>query len=96
MPLADDHLLYVADPLFTLPLLVAALLLLRVKTGHPLRKLVAALGLLRADTALAGQLTRAFHQDVQDDERIEPQRWKGRSRLRQLGEKAARLVSPLL
>jgi len=48
------------------------------------------------DTALAGQLTRAFHQDVQDAERIEPRTWKGRSRLRQLGEKAARLVSPLL
>ncbi len=48
------------------------------------------------DTALAGQLTRAFYQDVQDAERIEPQQWKGRSRLRQFGEKAARLVSPLL
>jgi inner membrane protein len=48
------HLLYVADPLFTLPLLVAALLLWRVKTGHSLRKRAAALGLLWAAVYLGG------------------------------------------
>lgn len=48
------HLLYVADPLFTLPVLAAALLLLRVKTGHPLRRKVAALGLFWAAVYLGG------------------------------------------
>ncbi len=48
------HLLYVADPLFTLPLLVAALVLLRVKTGHSLRRKVAALGLLWSAVYLGG------------------------------------------
>jgi cardiolipin synthase len=48
------------------------------------------------DTALAGQLGRAFHEDLLHAERIVPQQWQARSRLRQLGEKVARLVSPLL
>jgi inner membrane protein len=48
------HLVYVADPLFTLPLLVAALLLLRVKTGRPLRRKAVALGLLWAAVYLGG------------------------------------------
>jgi cardiolipin synthase len=48
------------------------------------------------DTAMAGQLTWTFHQDMRDADPIVPQHWQRRSRLRQLGEKVARLVSPLL
>ena len=42
------HLLYVADPLFTLPVLVAALLLLRTDTVRAARQRTVALGLLWA------------------------------------------------
>jgi len=42
----------VADPLFTLPLLIAALLLLRLSTRHPTRQKAVALGLLWAGTYL--------------------------------------------
>ncbi len=48
------HLLYVADPLFTLPLLGAVLGLLWFKTGHPLRRKAAALGLLWPAVYLGG------------------------------------------
>jgi inner membrane protein len=48
------HLLYVADPSFTLPLLVAALGLLWLRTGHPLRRKAVALGLLWPAAYLGG------------------------------------------
>ncbi len=48
------------------------------------------------DGAVAGQLRDIFLADLEHARRIDPQRWQDRSLYRQLAERTARLVSPLL
>ncbi len=45
---------------------------------------------------IANELKNIFYNDLKDAEKIDPARWSRRSRPRQLMEKAARLLSPLL
>lgn len=44
----------------------------------------------------ADELRRAFYEDIKDAEKIDPLAWQNRSKYRQLLEKIARLLSPLL
>ena len=48
------------------------------------------------DVEIAGQLSDIFYNDLKDAERIDEASWSKRSRLKQLWQKIARLVSPLL
>jgi cardiolipin synthase len=48
------------------------------------------------DTDLAEELSSAFYQDLTHAQQIDAQQWQQRSRIEKLGEKVARLVSPLL
>lgn len=48
------------------------------------------------DPEIANQLSDIFYADLEDAERIDPVRWDHRPKLKQLLEKTARLVSPLL
>jgi cardiolipin synthase len=48
------------------------------------------------DHAIAGQLRDAFFDDLKEADKIDPKIWAKRSRISQLPEKLARLLSPLL
>lgn len=48
------------------------------------------------DTAIAKQMQQIFYTDLKDCERIDRERWRKRDIYRQMLEKTARLVSPLL
>jgi cardiolipin synthase A/B len=48
------------------------------------------------DQEIAGQLREAFMDDMKDANRIDPAVWAKRTKLSQLPEKLARLLSPLL
>jgi cardiolipin synthase len=48
------------------------------------------------DEELAGELTDVFYEDIKDGEKIDAEKWKIRPWHKQLVEKIARLVSPLL
>lgn len=48
------------------------------------------------DTEIAGELADIFYKDIEGAERIDPRAWEKRPFLRQLLEKTARLISPLL
>jgi cardiolipin synthase len=48
------------------------------------------------DEAISQQLRNAFYNDLKYAERIDPERWNNRKIYRQLPERIARLVSPLL
>lgn len=48
------------------------------------------------DVDVANQLADVFYADLMDAEKIDPQQWRDRPLARQLLEKSARLVSPLL
>ncbi len=48
------------------------------------------------DEETAAELSAVFYQDLQESDYIDPERWLNRSRVSQLLEKTARLVSPLL
>jgi cardiolipin synthase len=48
------------------------------------------------DEALANELSDLFYMDIEDAERIDANMWLNRSNWKQLFEKTARLVSPLM
>ncbi|WP_317130919.1 cardiolipin synthase [Pedobacter frigoris] len=48
------------------------------------------------DNKIGTELTEVFYQDLQDAEKIDPEEWAARPSYKQLLEKAARLLSPLL
>lgn len=48
------------------------------------------------DEELAGELANVFYSDIQDADKIDKEEWLKRSRFIKLGERTARLVSPLL
>ncbi|HET7118372.1 MAG TPA: cardiolipin synthase [Hanamia sp.] len=48
------------------------------------------------DSDIANELANVFYEDIKDAERINEINWSHRSRVKQLGQKAARLLSPLL
>jgi len=48
------------------------------------------------DSEVAGQLAAVFYEDIEDAEKIDAQQWQIRPWYKQVGEKTARLVSPLL
>jgi cardiolipin synthase len=48
------------------------------------------------DEAISKQLRNAFYDDLKDAVKIEPERWRNRKIYRQLPERIARLLSPLL
>jgi cardiolipin synthase len=48
------------------------------------------------DEAVAGQLATIFYDDIKNAEKIDARKWDARPVYKQVGEKSARLVSPLL
>ncbi|CAM4347659.1 cardiolipin synthase [Pedobacter westerhofensis] len=48
------------------------------------------------DTDTAEEMTRIFHQDLKDSRKIDPVEWEKRPLYKQLPEKLARLLSPML
>lgn len=48
------------------------------------------------DTKIGTELSKVFYEDLQNSERINPEEWAARPKYKQLLEKAARLLSPLL
>jgi cardiolipin synthase len=48
------------------------------------------------DTGIAGQLADVFMQDIRDAEKIDKDAWLNRGIVKQVMEKTARLISPLL
>jgi cardiolipin synthase len=44
----------------------------------------------------AAELAEVFYQDIRDADKIDPKKWETRSWNKKLGERTARLVSPLL
>ncbi|WP_082780316.1 cardiolipin synthase [Rufibacter sp. DG15C] len=48
------------------------------------------------DKEISQQLHNAFYLDLNDAKKIDPEEWRNRSRVKQLFEKLARLLSPLL
>jgi len=48
------------------------------------------------DEAVANELAHVFYEDLKDAEQIDPERWYGRPAYRQLLERTASLLSPLL
>lgn len=48
------------------------------------------------DEEVARQLRNAFYEDISHSEKIDAAKWKSRSKFRQLLEKTARLLSPML
>jgi cardiolipin synthase len=48
------------------------------------------------DEETAGELRKAFYNDIKNAEKIDPEIWNNRTRLEQLPEKVMRLFSPLL
>jgi cardiolipin synthase len=48
------------------------------------------------DEAVAGQLATIFYDDIKNAEKIDARKWDARPWYKQVGEKSARLVSPLL
>jgi cardiolipin synthase len=48
------------------------------------------------DNSVAGELADVFYKDIEDAEKIDTATWEDRAAWKQLLEKTARLVSPLL
>lgn len=48
------------------------------------------------DSGIANELSNVFYEDIKDAKKINEINWSHRSRVKQLGQKAARLLSPLL